>query len=118
MTISIEQGKATLLTVSEDAREQLKGVLLEEGNPNVALRVFVNGAQAAMELDDVERENDMVMDFDGLKVLVDPFSAQYLSGAVIGFQDTLMQRGFTIEGENLPKAQGGGCCGGSCGCGH
>lgn len=116
MTISLDPTKTSLLTVSDEAREQLKEVLSQEGQPNLALRVFVQGSRAAMALDDAEREDDVVMDFDGLKVLVDSDSAPYLAGAIIGFSDSLMERGFTIENANLP--QGGGCaCGGNCGCG-
>ncbi len=106
----------TLLTVTNEAREQLKEVLSQENNPNIALRVFVQGSRAAMALDDTEREDDVVLNFDGLRVLVDEESAPYLVGAIIGYQDTLMERGFTIENANLPGS-GGGCCGGNCGCG-
>ena len=110
----------TLLTVTDEARDQLKEVLAQENNPNLALRVFVQGSRASMALDDSEGDDDIVMNFDGLRILVDEDSAPYLTGAVIGFQNTLMERGFTIENANLPQS-GGGCCGGgggSCGCGH
>ena len=121
MTISIERPQvATLLTVTPEALEQLREVLSQEAAPNLNLRVFVQGSRAAMALDDTEREDDVVMEFDGLKVLVDEGSAPYLAGAIISFQDTLMERGFTIENANLPQASGG-CCGGGggggCGCG-
>lgn len=115
MSIETTSG-TTLLTITDEARDQLKNILSEEPNPNVALRVFVQGSRAAMALDDTEREDDVVMDFGGLRVLVDEESAPYLVGAVIGYQDSLMERGFTIENANLPQS-GGGCCGGSCGCG-
>lgn len=106
----------TLVTITEEAQEQLRGILSEEANPNLGLRVFVQGSRAAMALDDTEREDDTVLNFNGLRVLVDEESAPYLQGAVISFQDTLMERGFTIENANLPQS-GGGCCGGNCGCG-
>ncbi len=118
MTTSINETgiQTTLLTVTPEAQEQLKEVLSQETNPNASLRVFVQGSRAAMTLDDVVREDDLVMNFDGLQVLVDEDSVPYLTGAVIGYQDTLMERGFTIENANLPQS-GGGCCGGNCGCG-
>ncbi len=120
MAIQIEDISApvitTLLTISDEARDQLKEILSQEPNPNLALRVFVQGSRAAMTLDDVEREEDVVMNFGGLKVLVDEESAPYLAGATIAYQNTLMERGFVIENANLPQS-GGGCCGGSCGCG-
>ncbi|HEX2912842.1 MAG TPA: iron-sulfur cluster assembly accessory protein [Chloroflexia bacterium] len=114
----IKGANTTLLTVTDEAREQLKALLSQEANPNLSLRVFVQGARAAMALDDTEREEDVVMDFDGLRVLVDEDSAPFLAGAIIGYQDTLMDRGFTIENANLPQSGGGcGCGGGGCGCG-
>ncbi len=118
MTIEINpQAPATILTVSDAARAQLSEILSQEADSaGLFLRVFVDGARAAMALDDVQHEDDIVMDFDGLKVVVDFESAPYLTGATIGYQETLMNRGFTIENANLPEA-GGGCCGGSCGCG-
>lgn len=116
MTIEIQNEKATLINITDEASEQLKEILSQEENPNLALRVYVQGSRAAMTLDDTEREDDIVMEFNGLRVLVDEESAPFLSGAVIGYQNTLMERGFTIENANLPQS-GGGCCGGSCGCG-
>ncbi len=116
MTMTSNETTTTLLTITDEARTELREILSQEPNPNVSLRVFVQGSRAAMTLDDLEREDDFVMVFDGLRVLVDEASAPYLSGAVIGFQDTLMERGFIIENANLPES-GGGCCGGSCGCG-
>ncbi len=121
MAIRIEEivkaAGPTLLTVTNEARTQLQEILSQEPNPNLALRVFVQGSRAAMALDDIEREDDVVMNFDGLRVLVDEESAPFLSGATISFQDSLMDRGFVIENANLPQAGGGGgCCGGSCGC--
>lgn len=116
MTIEIQNEKATLINITDEASEQLKEILSQEENPNLALRVYVQGSRAAMTLDDTEREDDIVMEFNGLRVLVDEESAPFLSGAIIGYQNTLMERGFTIENANLPQS-GGGCCGGSCGCG-
>jgi iron-sulfur cluster assembly accessory protein len=109
--------KTTLLTITDEASAQLKEILSQEPNPNLGLRIFVQGSRAAMALDDTENDDDIVMNFDGLRVLVDEESAPYLAGAIISYQDTLMDRGFVIENANLPQS-GGGCCGGSCGCGH
>ncbi len=116
MTVSIDKKTDTLVTITDEARTQLQEILSEEESSNVALRIFVQGSRAAMSLDDTERDGDVVMDFDGLRVLVDEDSAPYLTGAVISYQNTLMERGFVIENANLPQS-GGGCCGGNCGCG-
>ena len=117
MTISIDKKTETLVSITDEARTQLQEILSEEESSNVALRIFVQGSRAAMTLDDTEREGDVVMDFDGLRVLVDEDSAPYLAGAIISYQNTLMERGFVIENANLPQSSGG-CCGGQCGCGH
>lgn len=120
MSVTTDETKVTttttLLTITDEARQQLQEVLTEEGNPDLALRVFVQGSRAAMALDDTIQEGDVVMSFEGLKVLVDDMSAPYLAGAIISYQNTLMERGFVIENANLPVQSGGGCCGGSCGC--
>ncbi|MEI6043646.1 MAG: iron-sulfur cluster assembly accessory protein [Chloroflexota bacterium] len=110
------QTSTTLLTITSEALAELRQVLSEESNPNLGLRIFVQGSKAAMTLDDLEREDDVVMEFEGLRVLVDEGSVPYLVGATINFQNSLMRRGFIIEDANLPQS-GGGCCGGSCGCG-
>ncbi len=110
------ENTTSLIEVTPEAVTQLRQVLSEDPTPNLALRVFVEGSRASMALDDLERPDDIVMNFEGLKVLVDPRSAPYLVGATIGYSDSLMERGFTIENANLPSS-GGGCCGGNCGCG-
>jgi iron-sulfur cluster assembly accessory protein len=119
MTTNLDQKvqtPATFLTITPEALVQLREVLSEEPTPNLGLRIFVQGSRAGMALDDMEREDDLIMDFDGLRVLVDETSVPYLVGATISFQNTLMEHGFVIENASLPES-GGGCCGGSCGCG-
>ncbi len=121
MTIEMDKtaekaNSIALIDITPEAAVQLREVLNEDPTPNLGLRVFVEGSRASMALDDLERPDDIVMNFDGIKVLVDPKSAPFLAGATIGFADTLMERGFTIENANLPSS-GGGCCGGNCGCG-
>lgn len=113
----LQETSTNMIDITPEALEQLREVLAQEGNPNLALRVFVEGNRAAMALDDTEHQDDVVTHFDGLRVLVDAQSAPYLIGATIGFANTLMERGFTIENANLPQSGGGGCCGGNCGCG-
>ena len=77
-----------------------------------SLRVYVesggcSGLQYGMVFDE-RRENDVLADFDGVSVAVDPFSANYLRGTVVDFKDTLNDGGFKISNPNARQ---------SCGCG-
>jgi iron-sulfur cluster assembly accessory protein len=81
-------------------------------NAGKTLRIYVedggcSGMQYGMVFDEM-RADDVVMDYFGVKVLVDPFSADYLRGAVIDYVDSLNSGGFKISN---PKAKH------SCGCG-
>jgi iron-sulfur cluster insertion protein len=95
------------------AIEKLKDILAEENNPNLKLRVFVQGGgcsgmQYGFTLDEVQNEDDMDFEFDSVKVLVDSMSWTYLQGAEINYSDGPMGSSFVI---NNPNAQS------TCGCG-
>ena len=81
-------------------------------NAGKALRIFVEGGgcsgmQYGMVFDD-RRDDDFSVEFNGIAVLVDPFSAKYLHGAVVDFSDSLTAGGFKISNPNAAQ---------SCGCG-
>jgi iron-sulfur cluster assembly protein len=110
-----------MVTVTDLARKQMQEVLTEQNVEGLAIRIFVQGGHGGvrygMGLDDDISADDTVLDFDGIKLVVDADSAPYVEGAEIDFVDALMGRGFTINNPNIPQA--GGCgCGGNCGCGH
>jgi iron-sulfur cluster assembly protein len=72
-----------------------------------------------MALDNEPRDDDSVAEFEGVRIVVDPMSAQYVEGAQVDYVDGLMGRGFTVSNPNL-QAQGGGGgggCGSGCSCG-
>ncbi len=103
-----------LITMTTDAVDQLKGFLADQGTPDHALRVFVapggcSGLQYGMTIDETSDEGDEVIETNGVKVLVDNFSAMYLKGAEIDFVNSLMGGGFTVKN---PNAVAG------CACGH
>jgi iron-sulfur cluster assembly protein len=103
-----------LVTLSEVAHSQLQTMITKKGNPNLALRVFVqpggcSGFSYGMALDDAPLEDDVVSEIQGLRVFVDSFSAQHLQGAQIDYVDSLMGAGFTVLNPNAVS---------SCGCGH
>ena len=103
-----------IVTLTGTAAQRVKRLLTEKGLDGYGLRVFVGGGgcsglQYGMAFENEETESDFVMSVDGVKVMVDSMSSQYLMGATVDYVDNLMGGGFKIEN---PNAQS------SCGCGH
>jgi len=103
----------TIVTITENAANEVRNLMAAEkdGN-NKGLRVYVeaggcSGMQYGMVFDE-KRSDDLATDFHGVAVLVDPFSANYLRGAVVDFSDSLTGGGFKISNPNAHQ---------SCGCG-
>ena len=108
VTSSIE----TVVSLTPGAAEEVKSLLGKPENAGKTLRVYVekggcSGMQYSMVFDE-KRPDDFASDIHGVSVLVDPFSAQYIRGAVVEFSDSLTGGGFKISN---PKATQ------SCGCG-
>lgn len=100
------------LTVTPDATAKLKEALAAQTRADLALRVYVkpggcSGFSYGMGLDEA-KPGDQHFEVEGIKVVVDPFSAQYLDGAEVGFKNEMMGGGFTITNPNAAS---------SCGCG-
>lgn len=103
-----------VITITDDAVAQLKNFLQEQGTPDYALRVFVapggcSGLQYGMSVEEEIEDGDTVIDTKGVRLLIDEFSAMYLSGAEIDFVNSLMGGGFTVRNPNAVA---------SCACGH
>src|SRR5438093_12278174 len=102
-----------IVSLTESAAQQVKVLLADEKeNGGKALRVFVEGGgcsgmQYGMVFDE-RRDDDFRAESNGVAVLVDPFSANYLRGAVVDFNDELNGGGFKISNPNARQ---------SCGCG-
>jgi iron-sulfur cluster assembly protein len=103
------------LDVTEAAAAEIKKFMAsEEDLPEAAgLRVRVvpggcSGFQYSLNIEEEQRQGDFVLDKYGVKLFVDMFSAQYLSGVQIDYTSNMMGSGFTFEN---PNATGG------CGCG-
>ena len=101
-----------VVLLTESAAAEVKSLLAKPENEGKRLRVYVeqggcSGMQYAMVFDE-ERPDDLATRIDGLSVLVDPFSAQYIRGAVVDFSDNLTGGGFKISNPNARQ---------SCGCG-
>ena len=103
-----------MLQMTDAAISKVKQLLASDDKMGFGLRVAVRGGgcsgfQYGLTWEADAQENDNVMEFDGLKVYVDPMSTMYLDDVHIDYVDGLDGSGFKIEN---PKATG------SCGCGH
>jgi iron-sulfur cluster insertion protein len=92
---------------------KLKDLIAEEKNPNIKLRVFVQGGGCSgmsygFTFDEEKTDDDMDFEFESVQVLVDSMSWQYLQGASIRYEETAMGSSFAI---NNPQAVS------TCGCG-
>jgi iron-sulfur cluster assembly accessory protein len=108
-----------MITITDTAASKVKELLEEQGKSDHALRIFVRGMSCSgpaygMALDDDPRTDDTVEEFEGVRILVDPVSAEYVEGAEVDFVDGLMGRGFTVRN---PTLQTTGGCGSGCSCG-
>lgn len=102
-----------MITVSQSATDKILDILAEENNPDLRLRVFVQGGgcsgmQYGFTLDDQQAEDDWDLDINGVKILVDSMSGGYLQGAEIDYKDDVMGASFTIRNPNAQT---------TCGCG-
>ncbi|HKY31311.1 MAG TPA: iron-sulfur cluster insertion protein ErpA [Candidatus Polarisedimenticolia bacterium] len=104
-----------MINVTAVAAEKIKEAMEAEGKPNLHLRIYVEGGgcsgmQYGLVFEEEEQDGDEVLPQNGgFNILIDRFSAPYLTGAEIDFVTTLQGAGFKI---NNPNATG------SCGCGH
>ena len=108
-----ESISTTPVTITERAAEKAKNLLETRGLSTGALRVFVvgggcSGYQYGMALAQEEEDGDLVVEQEGVRILVDADSVPLLRGAEIDYVDDLMKSGFTIFNPNATK---------SCACG-
>ena len=123
----IDVGTETpLLTLTTVASDAVKGILKERNLEGYALRVYVAGGGCCgvnfgMALDNNFRDVDTTIDIDGVNVVVDEVSIEYLRGATIDFvNDPERGAGFAVNSPNAKAHEhdegGCGCGGGSCAC--
>jgi len=110
------------IILTDKAAEQIQSMIKERELENAALRVFVAGSgcsvlQYGMALDLEKRDDDLEFKYDGVSVLVDPMSLEYMAGSVIDFMEHEHGAGFQIDNPNVIPAPGGSTCGGCSGCG-
>jgi len=103
-----------VITLTETAASKVAELIAAEGDNSLALRVAVrpggcSGYSYEMFFDSEVAADDLMSDFSGVKVLVDPSSAQLLTGSTLDYKDGLNQAGFSINNPNATR---------SCGCGQ
>lgn len=102
-----------MIEITESAKNKIQDLLLEENDPSLKLRTFVQGGgcsgfQYGFTFDPEQNEDDFEFPIGDFKVLVDAMSMQYLQGAVIDYKEDLMGSSFAISN---PQATT------TCGCG-
>ncbi|OZI62480.1 iron-sulfur cluster insertion protein ErpA [Bordetella genomosp. 11] len=112
-TVDLQSAPPTPLIFTDAAAAKVKDLLIDEGNPELKLRVFVQGGgcsgfQYGFTFDEVVNEDDTVLDKEGVQLLVDPMSFQYLVGAEIDYKEDLEGAQFVIRNPNATT---------TCGCG-
>ena len=106
----------TGITVTATAVDEVRRYIEENGAAETAgLRIGVlpggcSGFQYGLNIEDEAAEDDLILESNGLRLFVDPFSMQYLDGVEIDFVTTFQGSGFTF---NNPNASGGCGCGSS-----
>lgn len=103
----------SMVTVTDSAISKVAELLAEENNPKLKLRTFVQGGgcsgfQYGFTFDEEQNEDDFTIEQQGVIILVDSMSMQYLSGSTIDYKDDIMGSSFTIINPNAET---------TCGCG-
>jgi iron-sulfur cluster insertion protein len=97
------------IVFTDSAAGKVKELVDEEGNPELKLRVFVQGGGCSgFTFDEVVNEDDTQMSKNGVTLLIDAMSLQYLAGAEIDYKDDLQGAQFVIKNPNATT---------TCGCG-
>ena len=102
-----------MLTITESAKTKILDLLVEEGNPDLFLRTFVQGGGCSgmsygFTFDEIANEDDFEIPLEQFKELVDSMSMQYLQGASIDYKESLQGSEFIIKNPNAQT---------TCGCG-
>lgn len=102
-----------IIVFTDNAANKVKELIEEEGNDDLKLRVFVSGGgcsgfQYGFTFDEIANDDDTILNKNGVTLLVDPMSYQYLVGAEIDYTDGLEGAQFVIKNPNATS---------TCGCG-
>lgn len=102
-----------MITLTDTAVDKIRDLIAEENNPDLKLRIFVQGGGCSgmsygFTFDEIANEDDFDLNINGVHLLVDSMSSQYLQGAKINYKEDLMGSQFAIENPNAQT---------TCGCG-
>lgn len=101
------------ITFTDSAARKVRELVLEERNPDLKLRVYISGGgcsgfQYGFTFDENTEDGDIEVTNDGVSLLIDPMSFQYLEGAEVDYSESLMGAQFVIRNPNATT---------TCGCG-
>jgi len=101
------------IVFTDAAARKVQELILEERNPELKLRVYISGGgcsgfQYGFSFDEERAEDDIAVENDGVTLLVDPLSFQYLMGAEVDYTENLQGAQFVIRNPNAST---------TCGCG-
>jgi iron-sulfur cluster assembly protein len=123
----LQEIETRLFTITPAASQAVKDILAQRNLEGYALRVYVAGGGCCgvnfgMALDNNFRDVDTTFESDGVKVVVDEVSIDYLRDATVDFvNDPVRGAGFAVDSPNAKShahehGEGGCGCGGSCSC--
>ena len=110
---ALQSDLATPVQLSDAAAAKVRQLMRDEGDETRMLRVYVQGGgcsgfEYGFDFEDKANDDDTVVENDGVKLLIDPLSFQYLMGAEIDYKEDLQGARFTISNPNAAT---------TCGCG-
>lgn len=102
-----------MIELKPAAAEKIRDLIAEENNPDLKLRIFVQGGGCSgfsygFTFDELKADDDFDLELDGVHLLVDSMSAQYLTGVTVDYTEDLMGSEFKISNPNATT---------TCGCG-
>jgi iron-sulfur cluster assembly accessory protein len=111
--MEVQERTGEVVSLTPAAAAKIRDLMSQEADVSV-LRVAIEGGgcsgfQYGLGFDRGAQEGDHEFEVEGVKVVVDPFSAPYLSGARVDYLETIQESGFKIDNPNAVS---------SCGCGH
>jgi Iron-sulfur cluster assembly accessory protein len=111
--MTVTETEQAAITLTDKAATEIKALFEQQGIENAALRVFVSGGgcsglQYGMAIAEEVEEGDLEFEQHGVRLLIDPLSVNYMTGASIDYVEDMMGGGFKIDNPNATK---------SCGCG-
>lgn len=111
MTNAAEVESGSPVVFSDSAASKVRDLITDEGNDALKLRIYITGGgcsgfQYGFTFDENINEGDTVVEKEGVKLLIDPMSYQYLLGAEIDYKDDLEGSHFVIRNPNASTTCG------------